>query len=256
MSLKIIPAIDLINKKCVRLEKGDFAQEKIYSDSPLEVAKNFETSGAKYLHIVDLDGAKNENSSQSKIIIEIAKNTKLKIQTGGGIRSAEKIKELLDAGINKIVIGSLAVKNPELVKTWMKTFGAENFVLAFDVRIDGNNIPMTSTSGWQKDGYSLWKILEEYISVNISDDKNNNINNKNFLNILCTDINRDGMLQGPNFELYAEIKKRYPEIILQASGGIASLENLKKLRDEKIDEVIIGKALYEKRFTLEEALKC
>ena len=235
----VLPAIDLINNQCVRLTKGDFNKKIIYNNNPLEVAKQFEKDGSKYLHIIDLDGAKNENSSQTETIINIAKNTNLKIQTGGGIRTKEQIKYLLDNGIDKVIIGSLAIKNTDLVKEWINFFGLEKIVLSFDVKII-NNIPIVAISGWQENTISLWDIL----------------NNFQLKHILCTDINKDGMLQGVNINLYIKIKNLFPNISLQASGGVSSLQDVKELKKNKIDKVIIGKALYENKFTLQEVLKC
>ena len=235
----VLPAIDLINNQCVRLTKGDFDKKTIYNNNPLEVAKQFEKDGSKYLHIIDLDGAKNENSSQTETIINIAKNTNLKIQTGGGIRTKEQIKYLLDNGIDKVIIGSLTIKNTDLVKEWINFFGLEKIVLSFDVKII-NNIPIVAISGWQENTISLWDIL----------------NNFQLKHILCTDINKDGMLQGVNINLYIKIKNLFPNISLQASGGVSSLQDVKELKKNKIDKVIIGKALYENKFTLQEVLKC
>ena len=235
----VLPAIDLINNQCVRLTKGDFDKKTIYNNNPLEVAKQFEKDGSKYLHIIDLDGAKNKNSSQTETIINIAKNTNLKIQTGGGIRTKEQIKYLLDNGIDKVIIGSLAIKNTDLVKEWINFFGLEKIVLSFDVKII-NNIPIVAISGWQENTISLWDIL----------------NNFQVKHILCTDINKDGMLQGVNINLYIKIKNLFPNISLQASGGVSSLQDVKELKKNKIDKVIIGKALYENKFTLQEVLKC
>lgn len=235
----IIPAIDLIDGNCVRLEKGDFTRKQIYSANPLEAVFKFEAEGAEYLHIVDLDGAKDSNSSQSEIIKSIAGQTSLKIQTGGGIRSGQTIEDLLNAGIERVVIGSLAVRDPVLVKSWIKAFGAEKIVLALDVRVSGG-IPEVSLSGWQEDSnLSLWRLLDDYGDAT---------------HLLCTDIDRDGMLLSPNFELYQEIIQRYPAFALQASGGVASLEDLRKLSEIKADSAIVGKALYENRFTLSEAM--
>ncbi len=237
----IYPAIDLKDKECVRLLKGDFAQKTIYNPNPLSQAKEFIKDGSKYIHIVDLDGAKSPDDSQADIIIDIAKNTNLEIQTGGGIRKVEQVEKLLNNGIKRVIIGSLCVKEKELVASWLEKFTPDNIVLALDVNIiDG--IPYIATSGWQESSeVSLWEILEFY-------------HNKG-LHILCTDISKDGMLTGCNIELYKEIIAKYPSYKLQASGGVNTLEELKELSALDISGAIVGKAIYENKISLSEAIK-
>lgn len=240
--MKIYPAIDLIDGKCVRLEKGDFAKKTIYNDSPIDMAKEFEQQGAKYLHIVDLDGTKAEGTKQTELIKKIVTTTSLNIQVGGGIRSQLEIENLLSVGVNKVVVGSLAVKNKSLMKSIIDKFGKDRITLALDVKIS-NEIPFIATTGWQNTSKETLFALMEYYKDNLPD-------------ILCTDISKDGMLQGPNLTLYKNILNEYPETNLQASGGVSSLEDLQDLKEANMDGVIIGKALYENAFSLKEALQC
>jgi phosphoribosylformimino-5-aminoimidazole carboxamide ribotide isomerase len=240
----IFPAIDLMDGGCVRLLKGDFAQRTNYKVSPIDTARGFERAGAKWLHVVDLDGAKNHMTAQSKLIIEIANATSMKIQTGGGLRDAEHIKQLLDAGVERVVIGSLAVKNPTLVKRWMHEFGAEKIVLAIDVVLDLNGIPRPATHGWtQISQMSLWDVISEFLQAGLK-------------TVLVTDIAKDGVLKGANVNLYQEIMRRYSDLDLITSGGVGSLEDVSNLKALNPAGIIIGKALYENKFTLSEAIAC
>ncbi len=241
--MDIIPAIDLMGGKCVRLHKGDFDEQTIYADFPLDVAKELQQEGAKLIHIVDLDGAKEEKSAQIDIVKEIVTEVNVKVQSGGGIRSAEKIQELLDAGIDRVVIGSLATKNPTMVKKWLEKFGSEKIVLAFDIKmLDG--MPMIAISGWQENTQiSLWDILLKYQQSDLK-------------YVLCTDVDKDGTLAKPNFELYRKMRSKYSKFYIQASGGVASLADIRMLKEIGVNAVIIGKALYENKFTLTEALQC
>lgn len=256
--MNIIPAIDLKNGQCVRLLKGDFNQITRYDIDPVEAARTYQKQGATELHLVDLDGAKNQQMTQIQLISHITQSTSLAIQTGGGIRTTEQIDRLLNNNVQRVVIGSLAVNNPTLVNQWLKQFGSNRIVIALDVRFtqkrEENKEPNTSfkalvngeyycaTQGWnQNSELSLWDCLALY---------------PNLKYLLCTDINLDGTLTGPNFDLYQQIKNRYPLLNLQASGGIGQLSELQKLSELNIDSVIIGKALYEKRFNLPEALLC
>ncbi len=241
--MNIIPAIDLIQGKCVRLFKGDFEQQTVYSDKPLDVALSMQNDGAKFLHVVNLDGAKNEASNNTHIIKEIVANTNLQVQTGGGIRTQNQVEELLLAGVDKVVIGSLAIKSPAVVKQWLEHFGNDKIVIAFDVKVT-NNVPMIAVDGWQNSSVvSLWTALDDYLGANTP-----------IKHILCTDIDRDGVLNSPNFALYKEIQRNYPKLQLQASGGVGSFADIQHLSDNNTPSVIIGKALYEKKFTLVEAL--
>ena len=231
----IIPAIDLIDGQCVRLIKGDFTQKTVYAEDPIEVAKGFQAQGAQFLHVVDLSGAKQKQSQQTDLIHKIVKKTSLNVQTGGGIRTEAQIKQLIDNGIQRIVIGSLSVILPNLVQNWLNNFGKDCIVLALDVFMK-NNKPYLSINGWQENSdILLWDLLNRYNNVK---------------HVLCTDISRDGMLQGPNFGLYERFKKKFPDIKLQASGGISSSDDIRQLKESGIDAVIIGKAIYEGKINL------
>ena len=239
--MHIIPAIDLRHGKCVRLYQGDFAQQTIYADDPIAMAKSFVAAGAKFIHIVDLDGDKNQQMAQTELIKQIAQQTNLQVQAGGGIRTSAQITELLNAGITKVIIGSLAIINPEQVQNWLQQFGNEKIILAFDVNIV-NDVPIPAIAGWQQQSeISLWDILASYQDLKY---------------ILCTDIAQDGVLAGPNLVLYQTIIKRYPNLAIQASGGIASLADLDTLKAINMHAAIIGKALYENNLTIEAALQC
>jgi len=239
--MNIIPAIDLKNGKCVRLLKGDFEQVTEYPVDPIRRIQNFAKNDAKLCHIVDLDAAKNSTLSQTEKIIEIAQSTRITVQAGGGIRNAKQIKHLLNNGIDRVVIGSLAVTQPEKVSQWLNIFGRDRIVIALDVRTL-NQSYCCAVQAWQQDtDITIWQCLDNY---------------PNLQYLLCTDIERDGSLSGPNLPLYQEIKKRYPELSLQASGGVSSLDDIQQLSIIKLDAVIIGKALYENKFTLEEAISC
>lgn len=240
--MNIIPAIDLYNQQCVRLAQGKFDAVTQYAIDPITYAKECEKNGARQLHIVDLNGAQDGTSQQIDIIHDIQKNCNLTLQVGGGLRTEKHITTLLNSGIERVIIGSLAVTNPELMTTLIERFGAERFVLALDVSIKEQ--PFIVIKGWTKvSAIGLWDYLK----------KNSAYEN---INILCTDIDRDGMMTGPNTNLYTECVQRYPNLRFQASGGISSLSDLKKLKQIGIDAVIIGKALYEKKFSLTEALAC
>jgi len=240
----IFPAIDLMDGGCVRLLKGDFSQRTNYSVDPALMAQNFEAAGAKWLHVVDLDGAKNHMAAQSDLIIEIANATKMKVQTGGGLRDAEQIKYLLGGGIERVVIGSLAVKNPNLVAEWMQEFGPEKIVLAIDIFLDLDGTPRPATHGWtQTSKLSLWQVIDGFLSAGLQ-------------TILVTDIAKDGGLQGSNISLYLDIMRRYPDIDLITSGGVGALQDVVKLKTLNPAGIIIGKALYENKFTLAEAVSC
>jgi len=240
----IIPAIDLMDGGCVRLLKGDFAQRTNYSADPLDTAKDFAAAGAKILHVVDLDGAKNQRAEQSGLVIDIAKSVNMKVQTGGGLRDARQIKHLLDGGIERVVIGSLAVKNPDRVKEWMRAFGPEKIVLAIDIFLDLDGTPRPATHGWtQTSELSLWQVIDGFKPAGLQ-------------TILVTDIAKDGGLQGSNISLYLDIMHRYPNLDLITSGGVGSLQDVVNLKALNPAGIIIGKALYENKFTLTEAVSC
>ncbi len=240
----IYPAIDLMDGGCVRLFKGDFEQRTNYDGKPIDVAQGFSDAGSKWVHIVDLDGAKNETAAQTELIVSIAKAVDIKVQTGGGIRTTAQIKALLDGGVARVVIGSLAVTQPDTVKAWMNEFGAARFCLAFDVNIDDAGIPRPALKGWTEssdiDLYSLIKTYKDY----------------GFGALLVTDIAKDGVLQGSNIDLYREILARFPNAPLITSGGVGTLDDVKALITLQPYGVIIGKALYDNKFTLKDAIAC
>lgn len=240
--MNIIPAIDLQSGQCVRLSKGQFDRVSVYSDDPVGTAVKFEKAGAKFLHIVDLDGAKNSRFSQTNVISAIRQATNLTIQVGGGINNKEIVQNLINAGVDRVVIGSLAVKDIIATKAIINEFGHNHVVLAFDVNIDLDGVPIVATGGWQhKSEYALDAMMQKYSDVGLK-------------HVLCTDISRDGMLSGPNVALYKSYIDQFRQIEFQASGGVSSLEDLQILKKNDVNAVIIGKAIYENKFSLEQAL--
>ena len=233
--MQIIPAIDLIDGKCVRLTEGDYAQKKIYNEDPLEVAKAFEGIGLMRLHLVDLDGAKAGEVVNWKVLEKIANHTSLKIDFGGGIKQEITLKSVLDAGASYATIGSLAVKNRALFEEWIERFGAEVFMLGADVYEE-----KIAIGGWiEKTNIDLYKFIQSYM-------------NKGIGQLFCTDIQKDGKLEGPSTELYKKIIQRFPTLQLIASGGVSNLEDLRNLRAIGCAAAIVGKAIYENRINLKE----
>ena len=240
----IYPAIDLMDGGCVRLFKGDFNQRTNYDISPLEVAKSCAKSGAEWMHIVDLDGAKHGKTEQADLIIQIANESGLKVQTGGGLREIAHIERLLQGGVQRVVIGSLAVTNPQMVKFWISNFGPERIVVALDVNIAEDGEPYPATRGWTETAEkTLWDVLTDYMGSGLK-------------TVLVTDIERDGVLGGANVELYKTLQYEFPTLDLITSGGVGSLQDVKDLKALNPHGIIIGKALYENKFTLEEAISC
>lgn len=240
----IIPAIDLIDGKVVRLYQGDYAKSTEYQLNPVEVVKTYAAAGAEMLHIVDLTGAKDTSKRQLSLIKSMVATGVMRFQSGGGIRTEQDVQDLLSAGIERVVIGSKAVSDREVVSEWFKNYGPEHIVLALDVNIDEHGNKFVATHGWQQDsGVSIEDLISFYATVGLK-------------HVLCTDISRDGTLQGANESLYARLVSEYPEIQWQASGGIGSLEDIQKLIPTKVQGVILGRALLEGKFTLEEALAC
>lgn len=235
--MRIIPAIDIIDGKCVRLSKGDYDTKKIYNENPVEVAKEFEDFGIQYLHLVDLDGAKAKKIINQKVIESIAKNTNLIIDFGGGIRSEEDLQKALNSGAKKVTLGSVAVVNPELCLDWLEKFGAEKLILGADC-LDRK----IKTSGWLENSETdVVDFIKEY-------------QKKGFKEVVCTDISKDGMLQGPSTALYQEIIEN-STIELIASGGISNIEDVQKMKEIGCAGTIIGKAIYEGRISLEQLSK-
>jgi phosphoribosylformimino-5-aminoimidazole carboxamide ribotide isomerase len=240
----IYPAIDLRGGRVVRLTEGKFDQEKSYGNDPLAVARDFAAAGATWLHVVDLDGTKDPTKRQTLLVERLARESGLLVQTGGGIREAAQIESLLAAGARRVIIGSVAVKEPARVREWLGRFGPERIILSPDVRIDSAGVPHVAAAGWQEStGVALDDFLNGFLAAGL-------------VHILCTDIGRDGKLTGPNTALYAGLVKRFPSLQVQASGGVSALDDLRSLRRTGATGAIVGRALYEKKFTLSEALAC
>lgn len=238
----IYPAIDLLEGRVVRLHKGDFGAVTDYGDDPVSVAQRFGRAGAVWLHVVDLSGAR-EGARRQEDAIRALCETGLRIQTGGGVRTEEDVEALLAAGVERVIIGSLAVKSPEIVGDWLDRYGGDRLCLALDVRKSGRSY-RPALQGWTDLMMTtLDAVIEAY-------------DGRDLRHALVTDINRDGDLSGPNVELYADLCARYPSIAWQASGGVSSLEDLDNVRKTGAAGVITGKALYEGRFELAEALAC
>lgn len=236
--MKIIPAIDLINGQCVRLTQGDYDQKKVYNNNPLEVAKMFEAKGAKYLHVVDLDAAKSGVFSNYDIVKDICEQTSLSVDYGGGIRSNEQIEKALSAGVAQVNIGSLSVKNPKLVQSWIEKYGAEKIILSADVKDR-----KIAVLGWQEVAdIELFDYLEDYLEAGA-------------YSFVCTDISKDGALSGSSIELYNDIIAAFPSIRLIASGGVSSIEEIQQLKENKLYGAIIGKAIYEEKMAVKELFR-
>ena len=235
--MKIIPAIDIIDGKCVRLSKGDYDTKKIYHEKPLDIAKEYETHGIQYLHLVDLDGAKAKTIKNLKTLEMLASQTNLIIDFGGGIKTRESLESAFNAGANRVTIGSVAVENQEICEEWIIEFCAEKLILGADCL--NRKI---KTSGWLTDSdLDVLDFIQSYQSKGIKE-------------VICTDISKDGMLEGPSFELYQEILKK-SKINLIASGGISSLQDLEDLKKIGCSGAIIGKAIYEGKISLLELQK-
>lgn len=236
--IEIIPAIDIIDGKCVRLTQGDYDQKKVYNDDPVEVAKMFEAHGIRRLHTVDLDGARSQHIVNYKTIERIADHTSLVIDFGGGIKSDEDIDIAFASGASMVTIGSVAVKKPELFETWIERYNDNKIILGADVK-NGR----ISINGWKEEGEELlMPFMEKYVAKGVD-------------NVLCTDISRDGMLQGPSTELYKEIVAKFPKLNLIASGGVSCIEDIDALNEAGIPSVVFGKAIYEGRIKLEDLEK-
>jgi phosphoribosylformimino-5-aminoimidazole carboxamide ribotide isomerase len=238
--MKVIPAIDLQGGKCVRLFKGDFDRTTEYSDDPVAMARQFAELRATDLHVVDLDGARSGTQENRAIIAAIASESDMAVQVGGGIRDRDTVSKWFDAGVARCVIGSLAITEPDAVKSWLVAFGGERIVLALDVDIDDAGVPMITTHGWTRpSNTSLYECIQDYRDVGLR-------------HVLCTDVSRDGAMSGPNIELYAGIVARFPHLALQASGGVRNLQDLEALRDHGLPAAITGRALLDGAITAEE----
>lgn len=240
----IIPALDLIDGQVVRLHQGDYAQLRNYGNEPLPRLRDYQAQGAEILHLVDLTGAKDPAKRQIPLIKTLVAGVTIPVQVGGGVRTEDDITALLDAGVSRIVIGSGAVKSPEVVKGWFKRFGANALVLALDVRLDKQGNKQVAVSGWQENsGVSLEQLVETYLPVGLK-------------HVLCTDISRDGTLAGSNVSLYREVCACYPQVAFQSSGGIGDLADITALLGTGVQGVIVGRALLEGKFNLAEAISC
>ena len=240
----ISPAIDLINGQVVRLYQGDYGQKTAYSSSPQARFDDYVAQGAEQLHLVDLDGAKDAKARQLALITELLAVTQAPVQVGGGVRSEQDVADLLAAGANRVVVGSTAVKSPDLVASWMEKYGPERIVLALDVNIDAQGNRQIAVAGWQENsGVSLEALIERFLPAGLK-------------HVLCTDISRDGTLSGSNVELYRDLCARYPSVAFQASGGIGGLADIEALKDTGVKGVILGRALLEGKFDVKQAIAC
>jgi len=233
--IELIPAIDIIDGKCVRLSKGDYNSRKVYNENPVEVALELEANGIRRVHIVDLDGAAAHHIINYRILEQISNRTSLIIDFGGGIRSDEDLVIAFDSGAEMVTGGSIAVKHPEVFLKWLEQYGCEKMILGADVKDK-----KIAVNGWMDDTeIELMPFLDEYL-------------HKGIKKVICTDIERDGMLQGPSIELYKEILDRFPDLYLIASGGISCIKDIMDLQEANVPAVIFGKALYEGKITLKE----
>jgi phosphoribosylformimino-5-aminoimidazole carboxamide ribotide isomerase len=229
--MRVIPAIDLQDGKCVRLYQGDFEQATEYSDDPVAIARTFADFSTTDLHIVDLDGARSGTQVNRDIVAQIVEETTMSVQLGGGIRDRDSLESWLDAGISRCVIGSLAITEPDAVKAWLVRFGGDRIVLALDVNIGEDGTPLITTHGWTTASTtSVFECIEDFRSLGLK-------------HVLCTDVSRDGAMAGPNVDLYLHILGRFPDLQLQASGGVRHIGDLETLRDKGVPAAITGRAL-------------
>ena len=240
--MHIIPAIDLLNGDVVRLRHGDFDDCKHYEVSAPQLAQEYAAAGADWLHVVDLAASRNGQSQQPDLLLQLLRQAPQSVQAGGGVRRAEDIELRLEHGASRVVVGTVCVTDMPLFLSWLEQFGAEKLVGALDVTIDEQDVPWPRSHGWtQGGGTNLWEVLDELAAAGLK-------------HLLCTDISKDGALQGPNLALYRELARRYPQLEIQASGGVSGLRDLQQLRATGIGAAITGKALLEGCFTLPEAL--
>ena len=235
MKIELIPAIDIIDGKCVRLSQGDYGRRKEYNERPLEVAKRLEGAGIRRLHVVDLDGAASSHIVNYRSLEEIASHTSLIVDFGGGLKTDDDLRIAFECGASMITGGSIAVKDPETFCRWLQTYGTERIILGADAKKK-----KVAVSGWKENSdLELLPFISDYVEKGIS-------------KVICTDISKDGMLQGPAVELYQEILEQHPTLHLIASGGVGSSDDIRRLQDAGVPAVIFGKAMYEGHITLEE----
>jgi phosphoribosylformimino-5-aminoimidazole carboxamide ribotide isomerase len=235
--IELIPAIDIINGQCVRLTKGDYDQKTVYRDSPAEVAQEFESIGFKRLHVVDLDGAKSKHIVNTDVLRQIVLQTHLCVDFGGGIKTDDDIETAFANGAEMVTVGSIAVTNPDLFISWLQIYGADRLILGADVR-NGK----ISINGWKEDSTEdLLPFLKKYIDAGVK-------------NVLCTEISKDGTLQGPAIDLYKRVMQEYPDLHLIASGGVSSIDDIRALDAAGIPAVVFGKAIYEGKIDLHELI--
>ncbi len=244
MSFTVYPALDIREGRVVRLRQGDYAQETHYGDDPLPRAQAFEAQGARWMHLVDLDAARAGGYTLAPLLGAIRANTGLQVQTGGGVRGRDDVARILDAGASRVVVGSLAVRQPEQVIGWLGEFGPERITIALDARQDEQGLWQLPVHGWTENaGVTLDVLADRYAAAGLR-------------HLLCTDIARDGMLAGPNLELYRHLAARLPGVAVQASGGVRDVADVAAARAAGCAGAVLGKALLEKRMDLGEALAC
>lgn len=244
MSFEILPAIDLLDGRCVRLLHGDFEQCKVYDLDAARLARRYAEEGAGWLHVVDLAASRDGQNADIRPLLRLLEMAPQSVQTGGGVRNSDDVRTRLDHGASRVVVGSISTSQPERFATWLETFGAERLVAALDVRLDEAGVPWPRTHGWTRGSEThLWQLLDFY-------------RERGLRHLLCTDIGRDGAMTGPNAELYRQITQRYPELAVQASGGVSGLKDLRILSATGSRYAITGKALLEGCFTVAEAVEC
>ena len=233
--VEIIPAIDIIEGRCVRLSQGDYDQRKVYDSSPIDMAKRYADCGVKRIHVVDLDGAKSSSPKNLKTLERMAVGAAVEIEWGGGLKSEEALRAIFDYGATYAIVGSVAAQRRELFAEWLQMFGGERMILGADVR-NGK----VSVNGWLEDlALSIEELIDGFLPSGLNQ-------------VICTDINKDGMLKGPSFELYTDLQSRYEQVDFTVSGGIASMADIERAEELNLRRVIVGKAIYENRITLKE----
>ena len=233
--IEIIPAIDIIEGRCVRLSQGDYARTKVYDSSPVDMAKRYADCGVKRIHVVDLDGAKSSSPRNLKTLEKMAVGASVEIEWGGGIKSEESLRALFDYGATYAIVGSVAARTPELFAEWLRVFGGQRMVLGADVRDS-----KVSVNGWQEDlCVTIEQLVDGFLPYGLSQ-------------VICTDISKDGMLEGPSFDLYTDLQSRYEGVDFTVSGGISSMADIERLNELRLRRVIVGKAIYENRITLKD----